>query len=130
MNTNLNAKVEVVPFVKDMPKVLRTADLVVSRCGALTLAEIAACGKPSILIPFPASTHQHQEHNARAIEQAGAGLMILQSELTGLRLLQIIEMLSNKQEQMRSMAEQSWRLRKIHSTEVTVKECERLVMEN
>ena len=56
--------------------------------------------------------------------------MILQSELTGLRLLQIIEMLSNKQEQMRSMAEQSWRLRKIHSTEVTVKECERLVMEN
>ena len=126
----VNAKVEVVPFVKDMPKVLRTADLVVSRCGALTLAEIAACGKPSILIPFPASTHQHQEHNARAIEQAGAGLMILQSELTGLRLLQIIEMLSNNQAQMRSMAEQSWRLSKIHSTEVSVKECERLVMEN
>ena len=56
--------------------------------------------------------------------------MILQSELTGLRLLQIVEMLSNKQEQMRSMAEKSLRLRKIDSAEVMVKECEQLVMEN
>lgn len=126
----VDAKVEVVPFVKNMAKVLWTVDLVVSRCGALTLAEIAACGKPSILIPFPASTHRHQEHNARAIEQAGAGLMILQSELTGPRLAQIVEMLASNQEQMRSMAEKSLGLRKIDSTEVTVNECEQLVMEN
>ena len=126
----INAKVEVVQFVKDMPKVLREADLVVSRCGALILAEIAACGKPSILIPFPASAHQHQEHNARTIERVGAGLMILQSELTGPRLAQSIEALASNREQIRLMAEKSLELRKIDSTEVTVRECEQLVMEN
>ena len=56
--------------------------------------------------------------------------MILQSELTGPRLVQTLEMLESNQEQMRSMAEKSLRLRKIDSAEVMVKECEQLVMEN
>ena len=63
-------------------------------------------------------------------DRAGAGLMILQSELTGPRLVQTLEMLESNQEQMRSMAEKSLRLRKIDSAEVMVKECEQLVMEN
>ena len=127
---DVSANVEVVPFVNDMSTVLRSADLVISRCGALTLAEIAACGKPAILIPYPSATHQHQEHNARAIEQAGAGIMVLQSELTGSRLAQVIESLVHDSERVRAMAVKSLGLRKVDSTTVTVDECEQLVLGN
>jgi len=123
----MDVRVEVVPFVKDMANVLRAADLVISRCGALTLAEIAACGKPTVLIPLPSATHQHQEHNARVIEQAGAGVVLMQSELTGSRLAQVIESLANNQQQVRSMAERSLGLRKTDAAEVMVLECEELV---
>ena len=66
---------EVVPFIKDMAQTLRRADLVISRCGASALAELAACARPSILIPFPQATHNHQEWNARVVERAGAGIV-------------------------------------------------------
>jgi UDP-N-acetylglucosamine--N-acetylmuramyl-(pentapeptide) pyrophosphoryl-undecaprenol N-acetylglucosamine transferase len=59
-----------------------TADLVLSRCGATTLAELAIVGLPAILVPFPYSAEGHQEANARAIESAGGAVMILNSELT------------------------------------------------
>lgn len=124
---HMDIHAEVVPFLKDMPNVLRGADLVISRCGALTLAEIAACGKPAVLIPYPLATHHHQEFNARVVEQAGAGVVVLQSELTGSRLAQVIESLVNNQEQVRSMGENSLRLRKTDSAEATVEECCALV---
>ncbi len=123
----MNIQAEIVPFVKDMPRALRAADLVISRCGALTLAEIAACGKPAVLIPFPSAAHQHQEHNARVFEQAGAGVMLLESESTGEQLAQAIESLVGNQDRVRSMSQKSLGLRKIDSAEVTVQECEKLV---
>jgi len=75
--------VEVVPFLFDVPRAFRQADLIVSRSGATTVAEITACGKPAILIPFPHAVHGHQERNARILEQAGAATVILDAELTG-----------------------------------------------
>ncbi len=60
------------------------ADLIVSRAGASTLAEILAFGKPSILFPFPFATANHQEFNARVVEKAGAALVELDSEPNGL----------------------------------------------
>jgi len=57
------------------------ADLVVSRAGALSLAELCLYGKPSILIPFPTAAGNHQEINARHLEQVGAAKVILQSDL-------------------------------------------------
>lgn len=119
--------VEVVPFVKDMAQTLRQTDLVISRCGAATLAEIAACGKPSILIPFPHATHNHQEVNARVVEQAGAGIVLLQAGLTGARLAQELEGLLRHPERVRSMAEQSVRLRHTDAAETMVNECYRLL---
>ncbi len=118
---------EVVPFIKDMAQTLRRADLVISRCGASALAEIAACARPSILIPFPQATHNHQEWNARVVEQAGAGMVMPQSALTGTRLAQVIEELQRHPERVRQMAEQSMRLRKTDSAEVMVDECYRLL---
>ncbi len=118
---------EVVPFIKDMAQTLRRADLVISRCGASALAELAACARPSILIPFPQATHNHQEWNARVVERAGAGIVMLQSALTGGRLAQAIEALFHHPERVRHMAEQSMRLRKTDSAEAMVNECYRLL---
>lgn len=118
---------EVVPFITDMAQALRRADLVISRCGASALAEIAACARPSILIPFPRATHNHQEWNARVVEQAGAGIVLLQAALTGTRLAQLLEDLLHHPERVRQMAERSRGLRNTDSAEALVDECYRLL---
>ena len=81
-----------------MPEVLAGIDLIVNRAGASFLAEITALGIPSILIPSPYVTNNHQEKNARWVERQGAGMVILETELTGKVLLQTInQILSNPQ---------------------------------
>ncbi len=87
---------DVRPFIEDMPWALAQADLVVSRAGATALAELAAAGKASLLIPFPAATDQHQLDNARVLEQAGAARVLEQKDLTPERLAAaIVEMLQD-----------------------------------
>jgi len=71
------------PFLPRIHEELARADLVVSRAGALTLAELAAAGRPAILVPFGSATHGHQLENARALVEAGAARMIEESRLTG-----------------------------------------------
>jgi UDP-N-acetylglucosamine--N-acetylmuramyl-(pentapeptide) pyrophosphoryl-undecaprenol N-acetylglucosamine transferase len=74
------------------------ADLVVCRSGAMTLAEIAVCGTPSILIPCPHAAHNHQAVNASNLVDRGAAAMILDRELTGDRLArEIAHWLSDRQ---------------------------------
>lgn len=86
------------PFIYNMPEVLAGVDLIVNRAGASFLAEITALGLPSILIPSPYVTNNHQEKNARWVEEQGAGMVILESELTGKGLLRTIDqILSNPQ---------------------------------
>ena len=117
----------VVPFLYDMPQMLWAADLVIARSGAGTLAELAVCGKPAILIPFPHATHGHQEHNARAAEAEGAAIVILQSELTGGRLVQEIEGFLNLPDRLKTMAERSFDRRITNATARMVDECQQLV---
>jgi UDP-N-acetylglucosamine--N-acetylmuramyl-(pentapeptide) pyrophosphoryl-undecaprenol N-acetylglucosamine transferase len=118
---------DVRPFLFDMPLELAKADLIVCRAGASTLAEISACGKVGILIPFPHATHNHQEVNARAMEAAGAARVLLQSNLTGQRLAEEIEHCMSDISLLQEMARRSWALRKVHATEQMVQECFSLV---
>ncbi|MBW1934147.1 MAG: undecaprenyldiphospho-muramoylpentapeptide beta-N-acetylglucosaminyltransferase [Deltaproteobacteria bacterium] len=83
-------KVEVSGFIREMGKAYAEADLVVSRAGATTVAELAALGKPSILIPYPYAANRHQETNAGIIAQRGGAEMILEEELSGDRLADAI----------------------------------------
>ena len=76
-------KGELSPFIKDMSSAYERADLVVSRAGATTIFELAALGKPSVLIPYPYAADGHQEINARSLVRVGGAEMILQDELTG-----------------------------------------------
>jgi UDP-N-acetylglucosamine--N-acetylmuramyl-(pentapeptide) pyrophosphoryl-undecaprenol N-acetylglucosamine transferase len=84
---------EVHAFIDDMPGTLAQADLVISRAGATAVAELAAAGRASLLIPFPGATDQHQLENARAMEKAGAAHVIVQSDLTPERLAEKIRAL-------------------------------------
>jgi UDP-N-acetylglucosamine--N-acetylmuramyl-(pentapeptide) pyrophosphoryl-undecaprenol N-acetylglucosamine transferase len=74
---------EVMPFIEDMTGAYARADLVVSRAGATTLAEIAALGKASLLIPYPYAANQHQDANARVLEQAGGAIVKREQDMSG-----------------------------------------------
>jgi len=78
--------IHVLPFINNMPQYLVSIDLFVGRSGATFLSEITALGVPSILIPSPYVTENHQEFNARSVTDHGGGVLILEKELTGERL--------------------------------------------
>jgi UDP-N-acetylglucosamine--N-acetylmuramyl-(pentapeptide) pyrophosphoryl-undecaprenol N-acetylglucosamine transferase len=98
----LQADVE--PFLYDMGRRLGQSDLVVCRAGATTLAEIAAAGKPAILIPLPTATDDHQRKNAEALGGAGASEVLLQKDATGSVLSDRIKALATDRERRRQMA--------------------------
>ncbi len=114
---------DVAPFIYDMPRVLRAADLVVSRSGAMTIAEVTACGKPAVLIPLPQAIYNHQAKNAQVMEAAGAAVVIPQSDLTGHTLALAVRSILENAERLRTMSRRSMTMRRIDSAEVIVREC-------
>jgi UDP-N-acetylglucosamine--N-acetylmuramyl-(pentapeptide) pyrophosphoryl-undecaprenol N-acetylglucosamine transferase len=78
--------VTVVPYLTHIHEAYAAADLVICRAGAMTLAEIAACGVPSVLVPYPYAAYNHQEINAQNLAERGGAVVIKDGELTGERL--------------------------------------------
>ena len=83
-------RVRVLDFLDPMADAYAVADLVVSLAGMITVAELCAWGLPSVLVPLPTAAADHQNYNARVLAQAGASLVLPQSELSGARLKQVI----------------------------------------
>jgi UDP-N-acetylglucosamine--N-acetylmuramyl-(pentapeptide) pyrophosphoryl-undecaprenol N-acetylglucosamine transferase len=94
----------VVPFLRDIHLAYAVADLVVCRSGAMTLAEIAACGTPAILVPYPHAAHNHQEVNALNLVERGAAAMVPDRELTGERLAKEVAHLVADRQTLRRMS--------------------------
>ncbi len=94
---------EIKPFIDDMPAAFAQADLVVCRAGAGAMAELAAAGKPSILVPLPTASDQHQLRNAEAFSKAGAAKLVLDAEMDGGRLFEEISRLIAQPELLRRM---------------------------
>jgi UDP-N-acetylglucosamine--N-acetylmuramyl-(pentapeptide) pyrophosphoryl-undecaprenol N-acetylglucosamine transferase len=111
------------PFLYDMADRYRWAHLVVCRAGASTLAELTACGKPSILIPYPYAADDHQRYNALALQQQGAAQVILNAELTGERLYEAVRELMVHPEKLRQQAEHSRRLGRPQAANAIVTSC-------
>lgn len=84
-------KAVVLPYIHDMAGAYAAADLVVSRSGATTVAELAVCGKRAVLIPYPFAADNHQEHNARSLAERGGGEVIVQKDLTPAKLAAVIQ---------------------------------------
>src|SRR5687767_15899045 len=106
----LEARVE--PFLFEMDREMKSADVVICRAGATTLAELMASGRPSILIPLPTATDDHQRRNAQAMVAHGAAQMIEQRELSGERLAGEIVALANDGMRRRGMRESARRMAK------------------
>ncbi len=83
--------VRILPYIYNMKDMFAVADLVIARAGAITVSELNALGKASILIPSPYVAHNHQEYNARYLEKNGAAKVLLESELSAEALKKAIE---------------------------------------
>jgi UDP-N-acetylglucosamine--N-acetylmuramyl-(pentapeptide) pyrophosphoryl-undecaprenol N-acetylglucosamine transferase len=94
-------------FLERMELAYAIADVVVARAGATTVAEVAVCGLPSLLIPYPYATGRHQEANARALQRAGAATVLLDDALDGRVLADRIAWLLGDQDRLRSMGERA-----------------------
>jgi UDP-N-acetylglucosamine--N-acetylmuramyl-(pentapeptide) pyrophosphoryl-undecaprenol N-acetylglucosamine transferase len=98
---------QVSPFIDDMPGAFARADLVICRAGAGAVAELAAAGKPSILVPLPTAADQHQLRNAEAFQKAGASVLVLDQEMDGGRLFEEVEKLRTHPEMLHRMGERA-----------------------
>jgi UDP-N-acetylglucosamine--N-acetylmuramyl-(pentapeptide) pyrophosphoryl-undecaprenol N-acetylglucosamine transferase len=97
-------KAEVAPFFTDIPRRLAEAQLVISRAGASSVADISVIGRPAILIPFAAATGDHQTANARGLGEAGAALVCAENGLDVARLSHEIEAILSAPERAEHMA--------------------------
>jgi UDP-N-acetylglucosamine--N-acetylmuramyl-(pentapeptide) pyrophosphoryl-undecaprenol N-acetylglucosamine transferase len=108
---------EVVPFIQDMPGAFRQADVVVCRSGAGAIAELAAAGKPAILVPYPFATDNHQQKNAEALARAGAAHLIPDRDLQGARLFDEIARLASDPGELERLSDAVRRFAKPHAAE-------------
>jgi UDP-N-acetylglucosamine--N-acetylmuramyl-(pentapeptide) pyrophosphoryl-undecaprenol N-acetylglucosamine transferase len=111
---------DVEPFLYDMGRHLRQADVIVCRAGATTLAEITAAGKAAILIPLPTATDDHQRKNAEALAGAGGAEVLLQQELSGAVLADRLLALVNDRERRTRLAQIAFALARPDAAKVIV----------
>ncbi len=107
VNINIDniENVKIVPYIYNMEEVMNVCDLVVSRSGAMTITEVSAVGKPAIFIPFPYATENHQEYNAKVLENVGAAKIILDKDLNSEILEATIEKIISDNNKLKIMGE-------------------------
>jgi UDP-N-acetylglucosamine--N-acetylmuramyl-(pentapeptide) pyrophosphoryl-undecaprenol N-acetylglucosamine transferase len=96
---------EVAEFIPDMPGAFAQADFIVCRSGAGAVSELAAAGKPSMLVPFPFAADQHQLKNAEAFARAGAARMSLDKDWNGQRFFDVVRELHENRAELKAMGE-------------------------
>ncbi len=112
---------QVKPFLTDMPDRFAWADLIISRAGQTTIAEIAAVGRAAIFIPFAGAADSHQLRNAQALERAGAARVLPENELNGARLAQEIMNLLAKPDEIAGLAARARQFARPEATREIVK---------
>ncbi len=91
-------------YIYDMPAVMAAADVIIGRAGASSFNEIGVTGTPCVLIPSPNVTNNHQEKNARVLEQRGAAIVLLESECTPQKLYETVSQLLEDQDRCKRMS--------------------------
>lgn len=113
---------DVVAFIDSMADAYRWADLIVCRAGATTIAEVTACGKPCIFIPYPHAVDDHQRRNAESLLKRGAGFVIIEQELSGKVLAQAIRDLMDDQARLKAVGEAAQGLARLDAAQAIVDE--------
>jgi len=103
-------KAVVAPFFDDMASAYAASDLIVSRAGATAIAEIKVVGRPSVLVPYPYATEGHQMKNARAMESAGASVVVPDAEFTADVLVSLVGKLTEERGRLSAMADAARKL--------------------
>lgn len=104
IDASSTGNISIKPYLYNMPLALAAADLAIFRAGAIGLAELTARGIPSILVPYPYAAENHQEHNAMVMKKHGAAEVILDKELSGSKLLQLVKNLIYDHSKLEKMA--------------------------
>lgn len=113
---------KVLPYLEDMATALAACDVVIGSAGAISLAEITALGKPSIIIPKAYTAENHQEYNAKSVESKGAGIAILEKNLTPETLNETVFKLLGDRELLVDMANASKEIGKPEAIDIIYKE--------
>lgn len=101
----LSDNIKIREYINDMDICMAAADLVICRAGAITLGELQACGKPSVLIPSPYVAENHQYHNALTLKKDGSAELIEEKDLTGEKLINTVEVLIENKPKLKKMSE-------------------------
>lgn len=118
---------DVRPFLDDMASCYANADVVICRAGALTIAELAAAGVASILIPYPFAVDDHQTHNARFLSDSGAAWLLPQSELSAEKLAQMLsEIAMQGREKLLVMAQAARSAARVDAAQQVARVCAEL----
>ena len=116
-------KIKILAYEPEMAAAYAIADLALCRAGAMTIAELTLCGIPAIYVPFPFATADHQTMNARAVVEAGGGVLIAENELDRQVLLQTVLELLHDQAKLQTMADATGKLAKPRAAEAIVEKC-------
>ena len=98
-------KIHILKYIHDMGEVLNASDLIVSRSGALTVAEVTACGIPAIFVPFPEATENHQYYNALSVATAGGAMIVEEKDLDRERMNRLVDELKEDPAKLKRMRE-------------------------
>lgn len=124
---NVQYNVSLVPYIYNMEEVLNLANLIVSRSGAMTITEVAKCNKPAIFIPYPFATENHQEYNAKVLENVNAAQIIQDRELNSDILNKLINEIITNPKKQKEMSQNSEKIDIEDVNEKIYKEIEKLV---
>ena len=106
-NINHIKNMKILPYIYNMEEIMNVVDVIVARSGAMTITEISNLGKPSILVPLPNVSHDHQLYNAKVLQNIGAADIILDNELTGEKLNTNIEKIVLDKNKCKEMGEKA-----------------------
>ena len=127
ININYIQNIKIIPYIYNMEEIMNVVDVIVARGGAMTVTEISNLGKPSILIPLPTVSHNHQYYNAKVLEDVGAAKIMLDDKLDGVMLNSSIgEIISNKAK-MEQMGKNALKVSTIDAEEKIYQEIRKLV---
>jgi len=126
-NINYIQNMKIIPYIYNMEELMNVVDIIVARSGAMTITEISNLGKPSILVPLPNVSHDHQLYNAKALEKVGAAKIILNDEINGQKLNKAIEEIILNKEYMEKMGKSALKISTTDAENKIYEEIKKLV---
>lgn len=124
---NFPIPVRVFPYLESIEKAYAVADLAICRAGAMTIAELAACGVPAVLVPYPHATRDHQTHNARGLVDRDAAEMIADKDLDPEILAQKIETLLKDESRLRRLGRNARAFARVDAAQRIARSMEQLI---